>query len=166
VGDCENGRDESAGTRCRAALPVCAASVAGFLAIPLIVVAGLATGQAQQILPATAEAKLCAASGEQILAGNVVRFAVYQEEFSRYSPRQGRCYVEMRVQTIASDAQADRIGRFLYDGQSKELLAFAQIRDGKKSGRVFDLNHHTTTFDNGGWDDASDYIYRMMADDW
>jgi hypothetical protein len=141
-----------------AALGVC------LLAMPVVVAAGLATEQAQQI-PATAEARLCAASGEQILAGNIVGSAVYQEQFSHYSSRTRRCYVEMRVQTIAADAQADRVGRFLYDGQTRELLAFAQIRDGKKSGRVFDLNHRTTTFENSGWDDASEYIYRMMADD-
>jgi hypothetical protein len=141
-----------------------AALGACFLAMPIGVAAALATEQAQQI-PATAEARLCAASGEQILAGNVVGNAVYQEQFSHYSRRTSRCYVEMRVQTIASDAQEDRVGRFLYDGQTKELLAFAQIKDGKKTGRVFDLNHRTTTFANSGWDDASEYIYRMMADD-
>jgi hypothetical protein len=130
----------------------------------MAVAAALAAEQAQQI-PANAEGRLCAASGEQILAGNIVGAAVYQEQFSHYSPRTGRCYIEMRVQTIASDAQADRVGRFLYDGQTKELLAYAEIKDGKKSGRVFDLNHHTSTFQNSGWDDASGYIYRMMADD-
>jgi hypothetical protein len=45
------------------------------------------------------------------------------------------------------------------------MLAFAQIRNGKKSGRVFDLNHRTTSFENGGWDDANEYIHAMMMDD-
>jgi hypothetical protein len=118
--------------------------------------------------PAAEEARLrsaCAASGEQILAGNFIRSAVYQEQFSRYSARTNRCYVEMRVQTIVPDEKSDRVGRFLYDGQTKELLAFAQIKDGNKSGRVFDLNHGTISFDNAGFDDASEYIYAMMADD-
>jgi hypothetical protein len=119
-----------------------------------------------QTQPATAEARSCAAAGEEILAGNAVRAAVYQEQFSHYSPRTSRCYVEMRVETMpAGDDQPDRFGRFLYDGQTKELLAFAEIKDGKKSGRVFDLNHRTTTFANSGWDDANEYIYRMMAGD-
>jgi hypothetical protein len=132
------------------------------------VVAAAAAEPAEQVMSAAEEAgqrSACAASGEQILAGNVVSAAVYQEQFSHYSPRASRCYVEMRVETIASDAHADRFGRFLYDGQTKELVAFAEIKDGKKSGRVFDLSHHTMTFENSGWDDASDYIYRMMADD-
>jgi hypothetical protein len=105
----------------------------------------------------------CAVSGEQILAGNVVKAAVYQEQFSRYDPRTHRCFVEMRVLTIAADEHADRSGRFLYDGQTQELLAFAEIRNRKKSGRVFDLNHRTRSFENSGWDDASEYIYAMMA---
>jgi hypothetical protein len=107
----------------------------------------------------------CVASAEQILATNVVGAATYQEQFSRYVPQTNRCYVEMRVQTLGSDERADRFGRFLYDGQTKELLAFAQIKAGKKSGRVFDLNHRTISFENGGWDDAIAYIYAMMADD-
>jgi hypothetical protein len=116
--------------------------------------------------PADAGAQWCAMSGEQILAGNAVRAAVYQEQFSRYSSRANRCFVEMRVLTIAADERADRVGRFLYDGQTKELLAFAEIRNGNKSGRVFDLNHRTRSFKNGGWDDASEYIYAVMAGDW
>jgi hypothetical protein len=164
VGGSGKGRGESAVAHLlaalRQALPMSAALGACFLALPIVV----AAEQAQQI-PATPEARLCAASGEQILAANVIGAAVYQEQFSHYSPRTGRCYVEMRVQIVASDEHADRVGRFLYDGQTKELLAFAQIKGGKKSGRVFDLNHRTTTFENSGWDDASEYVYRMMADD-
>lgn len=114
---------------------------------------------------ASAAAQSCAASGEQLLAANTVRAAVYQEQFSHYSVQRGRCYVEMRVEIMASDGQADRFGRFLYDGDTQELLAFAQIEGGRKSGRVFDLDHRTTTFANDGWDDACAYIYQKMADD-
>jgi hypothetical protein len=71
----------------------------------------------------------------------------------------------MRVEIMSDDEHGDRIGRFLYDGDTKELLAFAEIKGGKKSGRVFDLSHRTTTFDNSGWDDACAYIYQMMAGD-
>jgi hypothetical protein len=127
----------------------------------------MASAATEETVPvaATAEAQSCAASGQQILAANTVRAAVYQEQFSHYSPRRGRCYVEMRVEIMASDGEADRFGRFLYDGDTRELLAFAQIEGGKKSGRVFDLDHRTRTFENDGWDDASAYIYQIMADD-
>jgi hypothetical protein len=117
--------------------------------------------------PATEQVRLraaCAAAGEQILAGNYLRSAVYQEQFTRYSAPTNRCYVEVRVETMP-DNGSDRVGRYLYDGVTKELLAYADIKNGKKSGRVYDLNHRTISFENSGFDDASDYIYRMMADD-
>jgi len=119
-------------------------------------------------LPTTADIiqlrSTCADLGQQILEGNFIRSAVYQEQFSRYSPNTNRCYVEMRVQTNDSKRRLDRFGRYLYDGQTKEMLAFAQIQNGKKSGRVFDLLHRTTSFENDGWDDASEYIYAVMSD--
>ncbi len=107
----------------------------------------------------------CAAWGQQILEGNFIRSALYQEQFSRYNPRTNRCYVEMRLETDDLNEHSRRLGQYLYDGQTREMLAFAQIQNGKKSGRVFDLNHRTTSFKNGGWDDASDYIRAMMTDD-
>jgi len=139
-----------------------------FLVMPMVVAAALAAERARPLLPDAEKVRLssdCAASGEQILAVNAVRSAAYQEQFWRYHPQTNRCYVEMRVQTLAFDEHADRFGRFLYDGRTKELLAFAQIKDARKSGRVFDLNHHTISFENGGWDDAVEYIYAVMTDD-
>ncbi len=147
------------------------ASFAGSLGVALhvLVVAGaMAADRVHQNPAATEDVQLrsaCAAWGEQILEGNFIRTAVYQEQFSRYSPRTNRCYVEMRVQTVDLNEHSDRFAQYLYDGQTREMLAFAQIQNGKKSGKVFDLHHRTTSFENAGWDDASEYIYAMMADD-
>jgi hypothetical protein len=105
----------------------------------------------------------CATSAQQILERNFVRSALYQDQFWRFSPSTNRCYVEIRVQT--GGERSDRFGQYLYDGETRELLAFAQIQNGKKSGKVFDLHHPTKTFENAGWDDASEYIYTMMAGD-
>lgn len=165
-----NGRAESifdrvfALSRSSRALPLLPPLVMCFLALSTV---GATT--AAELEPQFAFAEVeqqrsaCAAAGEEILASNAIGFAAYQDQFSRYFPRTNRCYVEMLVLTMTSDERSDRIGRFLYDGQTKELLAFMQIKDGKKSGRVFDLNHSTTTFENGGWDDASAYIYTVMV---
>jgi hypothetical protein len=129
--------------------------------------AAMAAERASEPPPAAAkEARLhaaCAAAGEQILASNYVRSAVYQEQFPRYDAQTNRCYVEMRVETMPKDG-SDRIGRYLYDGVTKELLAYADIKRGKKSGRVFDLNHRTTSFENSGFDDASEYINMTMIE--
>jgi len=148
-----------------------AASFAGSVgvAVCVLVASGATAADRVHENPRAAEEvrlrSACAASGEQILASNFIRSVVYQEQFTRYSPKTNRCYVEMRVQTIDPDKQSDRFAQYLYDGQTKEMLAFAQIQNGKKSGKVFDLHHRTTSFENGGWDDASEYIYAMMADD-
>ena len=139
------------------------------LAVHVLAVAGAMAADRLHQNPATTEAvqlrSACAARGEQILEGNFIRSAVYQEQFSRYSPSTNRCYVEMRVQTGDLDEHSDRFAQYLYDGQTREMLAFAQIQNGKKSGKVFDLHHRTTSFENAGWDDASEYIYTMMAGD-
>jgi hypothetical protein len=139
------------------------------LCVHVVVVAGATAADGLlQNLAAMEDVQLrsaCAAWGEQILEGNFIRSAVYQEQFSRYSPRMRRCYVEMRVQTGDLDENSDRFAQYLYDGQTREMLAFAQIQNGKKSGKVFDLHHRTTSFENAGWDDASSYIYAMMAGD-
>jgi hypothetical protein len=156
----------ASGSTTSAALVACSLGAQAYL---LIVTAATAAEQAHQ-LPAVTEViqlrSTCNALGQQILEGNFIRSALYQEQFSRYSPRANRCYVEMRVQTSDLSQHSDRFGRYLYDGQTKEMLAFAQIQNGKKSGRVFDMYHRTKSFENAGWDDASEYIHSMMTDDY
>jgi len=147
------------------------ASFAGALglAVAVLAVAGAtAADRVYQNFAATEDVQqrlACGAWAQQILESNFVRSALYQEQFSRYSPMTDRCYVEIRVQTGELNERSDRFGRFLYDGQTREMLAFAQIQNGKKSGMVFDLHHRTTSFENAGWDDASEYIYAMMVGD-
>jgi hypothetical protein len=48
----------------------------------------------------------------------------------------------------------------LFDGQTKDPLAFAQIEQGRRSGLVFDRSPSDV-----GWDDANEYIDEMMKDD-
>ena len=139
------------------------ACVVGVVAYVLVVAGATAADRVQYDLAGTVD--VCATWAQEILEGNLVRSALYQEQFSHYSPRTNRCYVEMRVQSGELNERSDRFGQYLYDGQTREMLAFAEIQNGKKSGKVFDLYHHTTSFENAGWDDASQYIYTMMAGD-
>jgi hypothetical protein len=164
-GGCMKLRSAS-GLTASAVLVACSLEAQAYL---LIVAGATAAEQAYQVPAATEVIKLrstCDALGQQILEGNFIRSALYQEQFSRYSPRANRCYVEMRVQTLDLSQHSNRFGRYLYDGQTKEMLAFAQIQNGKKSGRVFDMYHRTKSFENAGWDDASEYIHAMMTDDY
>ena len=144
------------------------AGAVGVVAYVLVVAGATAADRVQHKLAATEDVhqrSTCATWAQEILEGNLIRSALYQEQFSRYSPRTNRCYVEIRVQTGELEERSDRFGQYLYDGQTREMLAFAEIQNGKKSGKVFDLHHRTTSFENAGWDDASEYIYTMMAGD-
>ena len=107
----------------------------------------------------------CADLGQKLLEENVVGSALAQDQISHYNPRTNRCYVEVTINTADLTKPMNYFHRVLYDGQTSEMLASAQMRKGSKSGMVFDKQHLTTTLENAGWDDASEYIDAMMADD-
>jgi hypothetical protein len=128
-----------------------------------ILLIATAVAQQREQLPSVLDLE-CAASGEKIFEENIiVGSALTQSQASRYDPRTNRCYVELIVQ--AADKPTDYQHRVLYDGQTNGMLAFAEIHNGKKGGKVFDQQHRTTNLDNAGWDDASEYIDQMMAED-
>jgi hypothetical protein len=60
------------------------------------------------------------------------------------------------------------VKEILYDGQTKEILAVTSAQNGKKLfGMVFDPQHKyiAPSADNGlGFDDAADYIRRLMSE--
>jgi hypothetical protein len=90
--------------------------------------------------------------GKQILEDNFVGSALTKDQISHYDPRTNRCYVGVTVHK-ADLNRMDYINRTLYDGQTKEMLAFAKIEKDKKVGMVFDQQHQTATLENAGWDD-------------
>ena len=107
---------------------------------------------------------VCAELGERILQSNVIGSALYQQQVSHYDERTNRCYVELTVQNAQSPDLY--INRNLFDGQTKELLAFARIEKGQKVGMVFDRQHVIKyNLKNAGWDDASEYIDERMIED-
>jgi hypothetical protein len=109
----------------------------------------------------------CAALGDRLLEETTIGIALTKSQVSHYEPRTNRCYVELTIQTADLSKPIDQHyhHRVLYDGQTKEMLASAQIERGKKSGMVFDKQHRATSLANAGWDDAGAYIDAMMADD-
>jgi cAMP phosphodiesterase len=104
----------------------------------------------------------CIALGDQILESISIGAALTQSQVSHYEPRTNRCYVELTIR--ANLNIMDYLERTLYDGQTREILAFAKIEKGRKSGIVFDKQHKTKNLDNEGFDDASAYIDEVMAD--
>jgi hypothetical protein len=100
-----------------------------------------------------------------MLEENTVGIALTQSQVSHYEPRTNRCYIAITVQTANMNVTSALIRRSLYDGQTKELLAWTSWERGRKAGMVYDKQHKMTTWANGGWDDADAYIEGMMADD-
>jgi hypothetical protein len=100
-----------------------------------------------------------------MLEEDVVGSALYSSQISYYDQRTNRCYVELTTQTADTTKTLDYLNRNLFDGQTKELLAYARIQKDRKGGMVFDRQHQTATLENAGWDDANAYIDAMMLDD-
>jgi hypothetical protein len=145
------------------------------IAVVVLLAASISSAVAQQQrthqLPTATEVfnlrSRCAALGEQILEANMAGSALTESQVSHYEPRTNRCYVELTVQTADLNKPFNQQyhSRVLYDGQTKEMLAYARIERGTKSGNVFDQQHWSTSAENAGWDDAIAYIKEKMAGD-
>ena len=59
--------------------------------------------------------------------------------------------------------EINTIHRYLYDGQTKEMLAHAARVKGNKEGQIFNNDRNPTGF--AGYFEASEYIDEMMAED-
>jgi hypothetical protein len=109
---------------------------------------------------------LCAGLVDKLLDETTVGSALTKDQSSHYEPRSNRCYVELTIQTADATRPNPYINRVLYDGQTKEMLAYARIERGKKVGMIFDKQHRMADpTKNLGWDDASAYIDEKMLDD-
>jgi hypothetical protein len=109
----------------------------------------------------------CAVLGQKILDENVVGSALTQEQLAHYNSRTNRCYVELVVHAAdLTKYHQSPYRRYLFDGQTREMLAASEIKVGGKNwGIVYDKHHLTTTLENASWDDTNAYIDQMMADD-
>ncbi len=73
----------------------------------------------------------CTRRGEQILADDAVGSALTEEQISRYNPTTNRCYVRVETHAInLKDWDKADISTNLYDGQTKELLAYVIVKPG------------------------------------
>ena len=100
----------------------------------------------------------CADLGVKILNGNLVGIAVTQSQVSHYDPKSNRCYVELTVQSANLKAPTEYYATYLYDGQTGEMLAFAKMEKGAKSGLAFKKSI-------SGFDDVTSYIADLMRDE-
>src|SRR5262245_19171241 len=87
----------------------------------------------------------CAELAEKMLEENVISGGLTQSQISRYDLRTNRCYVEMTVQ---SNNGITYHHRQLYDGQTKELLAYSRMDKDGMAGVVVDKQHTATKSDD------------------
>jgi hypothetical protein len=86
---------------------------------------------------------------------------ISESHSSRYDATNNRRYVEIYVRKkFGRNKEHEIEHRQIYDGQTDNLLAFAQTQNGKK---VFD-RQHSKPIGTNGWDDANAYIDEMMLD--
>jgi hypothetical protein len=82
---------------------------------------------------------------------------------SNYDAKTNRCYIEIIAQwKYGQHFEFEQYMRQIFDGQTDDLLSFAQIKNGKKVGMVFDPDHKVTVDSNLGFDDADAYIDEKM----
>jgi hypothetical protein len=76
----------------------------------------------------------CVKLGDDILEGNFIGSALTHDQVSHYNPRDNRCYVLLSVYTSDLRTPRDELifDYYLYDGQTKEMLA-SVIRKGSSA---------------------------------
>jgi hypothetical protein len=82
----------------------------------------------------------CAELGENILDQQPFKSRTFPSQVSRYDPRTNRCYVEL---TVLTD-DINTLHRYLYDGQTKEMLAHAARVKGNMEGQIFNNERNPT----------------------
>lgn len=85
---------------------------------------------------------------------------------SKYDLKSSRCYIEIfKSWRYGKQRESEMYVRQIYDGLTDDLLAYAQIQNGKKMGLIFDGAHVADVGKNLGWDDADNYITNMMKEE-
>lgn len=103
----------------------------------------------------------CSELGDKILENNFVGNALTQEVKSHYNPETNRCYVELDVHAAdLSQYEEHPISRYLFDGQTKDMLASSKREKGRNSGSIYDPDDIMA-----GYDKANAMIDSLMADD-
>jgi hypothetical protein len=100
----------------------------------------------------------CAKMGQQILNDNVVGLALSQSQVSNYNEKTNRCYVELTVQSADMTKPMTVMHRYLFDGQTKELLATTAIEKNVKSGIAY------KNAGVAGFEKVNEYINEKMQD--
>jgi hypothetical protein len=104
----------------------------------------------------------CASLADVIAEENPHGMALAHEVASHYDEKTNRCYVELSVHMADLARYEEQRARYVYDGQTKEMLAWARSENGKKTGMVFIPGG---VRQQDPYQSASDTIDALMHDD-
>ncbi len=141
------------------------------LRIIVFVLAGMSLAGAQTNQPPTATEifnlrSLCTSLGEKLLQENALEPDFAHQQTSHYQPRTNRCYVEINVHSANIISPDYQLTRYLYDGQTKELLAMSKVelKNNKQYGRVYDPQHGPEA-KKSGYEETQAYIDERTFED-
>jgi hypothetical protein len=106
----------------------------------------------------------CAQLGDKVLDDAIIGSALTKDVATNYDPHDNRCYVDLTISTadltVSIGSPAYYQNRILYDGQTHELLASIQIKNGQKTGLAFKGSPRAS-----GFEGVADYINSKMSGD-
>jgi hypothetical protein len=106
----------------------------------------------------------CVALGDKLLEADIIGTALAHDALSHYDLNTNRCYVEITVHTADLSAENPYHATYLYDGQTRQMLATLTIKKGQKSGMVYVVPPPGRSDDNG-FGFTVGYIRSKMDDD-
>jgi nitrate reductase alpha subunit len=112
----------------------------------------------------------CAELGEKIMKNTALRDELKRDELkkdqlSRYDPKTNRCYVQLTVWNANLAKGDDYFQRYLYDGQTGQVLAAMRREHGVRSGDIYIDPSPLSGNPDELYLDASLFISKTMADD-
>ena len=107
----------------------------------------------------------CAELGEKIMRNTAIRDELKKDQLSRYDPKTNRCYVQLTVWNANPGKGDDYFQRYLYDGQTSQMLAAMRREHGVRSGDIYIDPSPLSGNPDELYLDASLFISKTMADD-
>ena len=107
----------------------------------------------------------CADLGEKIMKNTAVGNELKKDQLSRYDPKTNRCFVQLTVWNANLGKGDDYFQRYLYDGQTGQVLAAMRREHGVRSGDIYSEPPPAQGNPDEMYVDASIFISQMMADD-
>jgi len=99
------------------------------------------------------------------MKNTVIGDALKKDQLSRYDPKTNRCYVQLTVWNADLTKGDENFQRYLFDGQTGQVLAAIRREKGTRSGDIYSDPSPAQGNSDEMYLDASIFISQAMADD-